>query len=1647
MNTDGQATAAPRAAGRTSQDAASPAGGPGAGLQDGTYEVLRDRLLGAARELGSRARALDERRVEVFGDGALDFTGTGVLRTAQPTVVCDLVQVGGLLLCGHNTPSTEVADVGDVFTLFHRADGGFRSAAPDALAGLLDDDGFQRDFAELYRYYRSTRLLRLRRTGPYLLAVFRTGERPTDIRVLRWRIAADGTPAYLDAKGERDHVLPPSHDVTWIATTRNDHVLGRHPHIRVADGLYVATVGGTLTVKTEDDTETGEGVYAEPVEEPLQSLADAEVDYACAGPLLLLRIRPYNEPAWRHLVFNTRTREVLRLDGVGQACRLLPDGQGIVFPGGYYLATGAVRTFETDTTGLGYERAVRSPGGEDTLFVFHAEADGRVLLLPYNVIRQEVAAPIVAHGWALFDDGALATLTTAPGEPARAHQVQLWTTPYLSETYAVQRPPGTGPLARIGNPELVRGISGCLSLARMAHDMAPGQAVFEAIGATAKRVADSCHWLADPELGSLGEPVESIRATAARVTEEFRRIAELRHKAAETLGEATARITTLVRRVRGEQPGTADGWVRALTELRQEQGRLETLRDIRYLDLEQLDALAAGLNDDLAAAGRRAAAFLSGEDAFAATHQAVAALTGEAAVVATVADATPVAERIDEHADGLRVVTDVIATLDLADATVRTSVLSRAGEVLGAVNQARATLDARRRELRASEGRAEFAAELALLGQAVAGALAAATTPEECDEQLGRLLSRIEDIEARFGDVDAHEERIATQREEIHEAFSARRQTQLDERARRARRLADSARRLITTLTRRARSLGNADEVATFFASDPLVSKVRATADELRATGDPARAGELDGGLTAARQEATRALRDRADLYDGTGTIRLGRHRFTVPPPNQRTDLTLVPHDGALAFAITGTDYLAAVTDPALTRHQEFWDQPLISESPEVYRSEHLAATLLEAAEEGGTGAWEALSRADEATLLAEVSRAAASRYDEGYDRGVHDHDAARILTVLLRLRAEAGPLRFAPEVRAAAQLFWAYGTEERARALWTTRAQSFARARGVFGHAPGAADLRTELGAAAAGFLPQAIPDLAAASRDHEAIGAYLVEELADGPPRFATSAEARTLIATFRTALGGDGSPGAKEFTEDLRALSGDLAARYQLAASWLGGHAEASGLERRDLAEAAAIEVCGTAIERHDIAAPLAASVDDLLGTHSRVAGGTMPLRLDEFLTRTTEFRRLRVPAYRSYTRKRTELLAAERERLRLDAYQPKVLSSFVRNRLVDEVYLPLAGDNLARQLGADGDGRRTDSQGLLLLLSPPGYGKTTLVEYVASRLGLLFVKVDGPALGRRTDSLDPAAAPDAAARREVEKINFALEMGNNVLLHLDDIQHTSPELLQKFIPLGDAQRRVEGVRDGQARTYDLRGKRFAVCMAGNPYTESGQRFRIPDMLANRADIWNLGDVLSGKEELFVLSHIENALTSHPVLAPLASRDRGDIDLLVRLARADDGDEGARPDRLTRPCTPAELDEILSVLRKLLHIQKTVLAVNRAYIASAAQADASRTEPPFRLQGSYRDTNKLAARIVPAMNDAELEALIDDHYRAEAQTLTGDAEANLLKLAKLRGRLTAGQAARWNEVKQGYLRRRPVATTMDTSPMMLSGASDGS
>ncbi|MFJ5735560.1 DNA repair ATPase [Streptomyces microflavus] len=1600
--------------------------GPEGDVDAGAYEVLRRRLSAQAGELVRRAEALNVRRTEEFGSTELRLLATEQVRTEHASVPRDLVAVGGQLLFGfeRGPGARGEAGVDDVLLVRDAAAEG----APDGTPTLLDDDGFRREFSSLHRYFRDARLLRLRRVNGKLLAVFRTGENAEDIRVLRWALGADGSAgAFLDAQGERDHVFPPSHDFEWTVAGREAHVPGRHPHIAIGKGggLFVDTLGGTLTVKVTDDTESPDGIYEEPVDEPLQSLADADVEYAEVGPLVLLRVRPYKETAWRHLVFNSLLSTVQRLDSIGPACHRLPEDQGIIFPGGYYLTTGTAKTFDTaeELAEPVFEGAVRSPNGEDVLYVFRSRDGVRSLLLPYNLIRQEVATPLTGRGHALLDDGTLVLLRDNPDGPARVHPLQRWQTPYVSDTYAASRPAGTGPLARTGNADLVRGISDCLALAHGVRDMTPTTAVYGQLAADCARAQDRYHWLSDPELGALAEPLGELRATAQQVLAEFTAVQELTRRAADALEETSTRITALVRRVRGEVPGSAAAWVERLTELRQAHGHLATIAEMRYADGERIAELSARTEDDIASAAQRAVSFLAREDAFDGYHEDISGLVADAGALATVREASAVTDRLAAMTDGLATVTDVVAGLEIGDATVRTSILERIAEVLGGANRARATLDARRRELLSKEGRAEFAAEFALLGQAVTGALAAAESPEACDDQLARLMLQLENLESRFAEFDDFLAELAGRRSEVYEAFSARKQTLQDERARRAERLAGSAQRVLETIGRRLAALDDLDAVHTYFASDPMVAKVRRTADELRELGDPVRAEELDGRLKAARQEAGRALRDRSELYaDGGSVIKLGRHRFAVN--TQPFDLTLVPAGERLAFALTGTDYRAPVTDPAFEATRPYWEQLLPSESAAVYRGEHLAARLL--AEQGAERL--AALADDELALL--VRESAAEAYDEGYTRGVHDEDATAILRALLRLYAEAGLLRHEPAARAAAQLFWAYGTDEALRTSWTRRAVSLARARETFGLAPAIAVLQEEWAAAIGGFGGGAPAD---------AVAAYLFEELTTGPAGFVVGASIRSFLDAFHRAAGPDA------YADDLAALGGDLAARKQLVEGWLTPYAEATGAgtDPGDLAEAVAVELCPE-LERYGCEAPLTERVEGLLGDHPRIgSGGTLTVRIDELLARTGEFRTHAVPAFRAYQRLRTSLVAAERGRLRLDDHRPRVMSAFVRNRLLDEVYLPLIGDSLAKQLGTADADRRTDSQGLLLLVSPPGYGKTTLMEYVADRLGMVLVKISGPNLGHDVTSLDPAQAPSATARQEIEKINFALEAGNNTLLYLDDIQHTSPELLQKFIPLCDATRRIEGVRDGEPRSYDLRGKRFAVCMAGNPYTESGEQFRIPDMLANRADVWNLGEVLSGRDDVFALSFVENALTANPVLAPLAARSRDDLALLVRLAGG--SDPTAHAEHLEHPYSAVELDAVLAVLRHLLTARDTVLAVNAAYIASAAQTDATRTEPPFRLQGSYRNMNKIAERIVPVMNDAELSAVVDDHYAGEAQTLTTGAEANLLKLAALRGTLTAEQAERWAAITASYVRTQALGGP-DGDPMTRAVAALG-
>ncbi len=217
-----------------------------------------------------------------------------------------------------------------------------------------------------------------------------------------------------------------------------------------------------------------------------------------------------------------------------------------------------------------------------------------------------------------------------------------------------------------------------------------------------------------------------------------------------------------------------------------------------------------------------------------------------------------------------------------------------------------------------------------------------------------------------------------------------------------------------------------------------------------------------------------------------------------------------------------------------------------------------------------------------------------------------------------------------------------------------------------------------------------------------------------------------------------------------------------------------------------------------------------------------------------------------------------------------------------------------------------------------------------------------------------------------------------------------------------------------------------------MAGNPYTESGEKFQIPDMLASRADTYNLGDVIGDNLDSFELSYLENCLTANPTLSRLNSRSRNDIYTVIKMAAREDNQGLA----LEGNYSIEEVNELVAVMKKLLVVRDVILKVNREYIDSAAQADEYRTEPAFKLQGSYRDMNKIAEQIAPIMNDEELDTLIHSHYQNQAQTLTSGAQSNLLKLRELMGVLDGEDLERWNDIKRTFKRNLLLGAAGDDS-----------
>ena len=1588
--------------------------------EGGAYNVIRQRLEQQTVQLKTKTDDLNESRMLEFGKTEFIVKGRARVRTENVCIPRDMIQVNEQLVFGYNIKigmksTVEISDVLGIYEKSELEDGTVELNQVPYEDTFLGDVEFRKQFHELYRFYKNSQLVQLKVAKGFILAAFKIGAKETDVRVFRWSIdTANGSIKYVDDRGE-DFIKPPSaHDFSWSETSREDHVTGEHPHVSILDKVFVECVGGDLTIKIENSTTCGKGIYNEPVDDQNQSLSDAKIHYADLGNLILLKVLPYREEKTRYFVFNTITKTATRIDAIEHSCVQLPEGHGLIFPGGYYLVNGETKTVDGDNTGMKFKRSIKSPNGEDVLYKFYRESDGLYSILSYNIINKKIQTPIMAHGYSIFANGDLILFKATEGEEAqRTHSTQIWKTPFVSEEFLenqeVKEPTFLG---KLGNSEIVRAISDLFAISGDIRKLEPSIEVYEHLISEITNVLDSYYWLEDAQVGSISDNLHQIKETSELVLDEFEKVIAIKAKSESALADAKVDTKKTLNLIKINQRRNADDYVEDLHTLRKTRGHLVTVKDMRHMDVEAIEELIVSIDELESEVNTKLSKFLQDEKAFSPYKEQLDVILSKLAETTKVVDVDPLVEKVETVSSSLDLINEVISNLDVEDTTIVTDILENVSALYSKLNQVRAKVTNQRKEFLRQEKTGQFGSQFKLFSQNINNAISVSTTPEKCDEESTKIYNQLEELEGEYAEFEDYLSKIIDKREEVQETFESHKQKLLNDIRKRCDNIYKAADRTLESVSRKIESFDSVDELNTYLSSDNLVIKAQKLIEDLRVQNDTMRADNLLSKFKSIKDQSVRVLRDKSEIYEDGGRImKIGKHKF---PVHQGTpELSVIQQDKDMMLHITGTEYFEKVDNDELYSLYNYWDNSLISESSEVSRAEYLAGIFLDAVASGDLdlSIEKAITLSPE-ELLAEVSKFAGPRYQESYDKGVHDHDAAIILSKSISIYKDMGFLRFDSQTRAKSMLLTLVIDK-----LGLKNEINIA--------------LNIEKTTGNSDILNKLVSNVAKKIGAEELLPVEVAIRLSDSKEWIVTQ-EAYNLFEDLSKYLDKNNYA---EMIESMKSSISEISSQEK-ANLFINEFNEyqkpiltalaLSLNEKVNLSVAEeAVSILLTSINKSNDISLQPASVkmsfdaEGLLSEHKNIESGKIQLFIDDWTSRVAHQKDIVGPAIQRISKLKSEINESAKDNLNMNDFKANPLTSFVRNRLIMESYFPIIGDNLAKQMGSVGDNKRTDLMGMLLLISPPGYGKTTLIEYMANKLGLIFMKINCPSLGHEVVSLDPSQAPNSTAKKELEKLNLALEMGNNVMLYLDDIQHTDPEFLQKFISLCDGTRKIEGVWKGKTKTYDMRGKRFSVVMAGNPYTESGDTFTIPDMLANRADIYNLGDMLSGSEEVFASSYIENALTSNQVLAPMATRSLQDVYRFIKKAEGED----ISSSEFDYDYSAAESDEIISILQKLFLVRDVVMKANAAYVESAATADEFRKKPAFKLQGSYRNMAKMAEKIMSVMTEDEIKTLVIDHYQGESQTLTTGAEENMLHLKEIIGALTEEETVRWNEMLEQF------------------------
>lgn len=1566
-------------------------------LDAGAYEIIRKRLLTQKDFLSERLTKLNDARKEVFNSTNFALSANQRITTENTCVARGIIAFDKLCIFGYNVHFGLRTDIqlSDVFSIYLFQENQFIPQPLD----LINDQNFFTDFQNLYKYYRDSIFSKFRRTDNYLYMVFQTSKSAQDLKAFKWLIK-DGKLIYQDDRSIHEVKKADQFDFEWQKTSIDDRRLGKFPHISILDKIFIEAIGGDITFKIEDNTDSGKGIFTEKVTHLDQQLDDAEYYYADLGNLIAVKIKPFQED-FRAYIYNVRTKEVINIPALLDAAVLLPDNQGLIFSNGYYLQNGTYHLFDNNNLEhFQFFRRVNSPNGEDFMYIFNQDETNTYILLSYNIIQQTVETPIVCNGFTIFKDGSLIYFRTEE-EATRHHQVQIWQTPYV-ERLIENTEKTNHPLYKIGNKDIVKAMAESQEVIQLINKEDSYEGLYEDIVKKANNIVDGYFWINDQETFELAVPLLEIKTVANTAIDEFAKVQIQKKFAQETLEKTEESIEEIVFKVNSTTYNQLDLLVEHLAEARKIQGKVIDLRSIRYINLERVQELENRLQEVNENLSTKTIEFLLLDEALIPYEEKVAEQKNLVASIEKVIDAKVIEEACLKIASELELLIDILNSLKIEDATQTTKIIEKISVIFASLNEVRAQLTRQTSALKSKEAVAEFSAQITLLEQSVVNFLELSTTAEKTEEYNTKIIVQLEELESKFSDFDDFALKIADKRDEIIKAFNSKREQLVEQTNKRTNSLEQIGLRVLKNIENKAKTFSEKEEILAFYSSDLMIDKMRQIIQELKDLKDVSKAENLENLLKKSQEDTLRVLRDKTELFvDGQNIIALGQNKFTVN--TQQLALTLLNRNNELFYHLTGTSFYQKVKNDEIYRYQDIWNQEFVSENQLVYRAEYLAYQAFLARNENDFDAEKFINQIIE------------QNYSEGYIKGVHNFDAFRIFTELVNINSKLDVLQFDAPTRTTAQIF-CHSLEKNLQDKLNAMINSAQLILKNFPNSTRFENILNEIKSLFENWETEWDKTITTS----EKVANYLFRTFTKYQA-FSMSNEAENFRKEFINYLE------KNKNSDDFNALIADeqfsSTEKFYLIENWI--HSFIDENENFSTYRNVVNEVATMLLFSKDkfqlINGNSSIIIEDLKGNHTVIIDGIYTQNYHEIISKLEHFSTVDVPNFKSFQKLKEEISKAYEKDLKIAEFEPKVLTSFVRNKLINEVYFPLIGNNLAKQLGTAGDNKRTARMGMLLLISPPGYGKTTLMEYLAKTMGLHFVKVNGPTIGHNITSIDPIEAKTSGEREELKKINLSFEMADNVMLYLDDIQHLSAEFLQKFISLADGQRKIDGIFEGESKTYDLRGKRFCIVMAGNPYTESGSKFQIPDMLANRADVYNLGDVIGDTETLFNLSLIENATGDNPYLDKIASKSLTDFYKLTNFVTEN---KEQLPD-LEGNYLKQEIDDFIAVLKHVIKIRNIVVKVNQNYISSAAMQDDYRTEPPFKMQGSYRNMSKLVSKIVPMMNEKEINETILAHYESESQTLTTDTESNLLRLKEIAGLITAKEKERWETIKATFVK----------------------